>query len=84
METHPPINETISPAIPVIGHHKNLDVGIAFNLFGGQLSINYHRIFIAEQTVENWTYDQMGIALNMAGTYRMKVQSLMIGYDYKF
>ena len=84
IETHPPIDETISPAIPEIGHHNNFDIGIAFNLFGGLLSINYHKIFIAERTVENWTYDQMGVALNMAGTYTMNVQSLMIGYDYKF
>jgi len=84
IETHPPIDETISPAIPEIGHRKNLDIGIAFNLFGGQLSLNYHRIFIAEHTLDNWTYDQMTVALNMSGTYTMNVQSLMIGYDYKF
>lgn len=84
IESHPPIDETISPAIPEIGHRNNLDIGIAFKLFGGQLSLNYHKIFIAEHTVDNWAYDQMAVALNMSGTYTMNLQSLMIGYDYKF
>ena len=83
-ETHPPVDGTISPAIPEIGNRNNLDIGVAFNLFGGQLSFNYHKIFIAEHTVESWSYDPIGVALNMAGTYNINVQSLMIGYDIKF
>lgn len=78
------VDETISPSIPEIGNRYNLDVGIAFNLLGGQLALNYERIFIAEHTVKNWNYDHMMIALNMAGTYTMKINTLMIGYEYKF
>jgi long-chain fatty acid transport protein len=83
-ENHAPIDETISPSIPEIGRRYNLDIGVAFSLWGGSLSVNYEKIFIADHTIENWVYDQMTIALNMAGTYTMNVNTFMIGYDYMF
>lgn len=83
-ENNSPVDETISPSIPEIGQRYFLDLGIAFDMLGGQLSINYERIFIAEHTIEKWAYDQMTIALNMAGTYTMNINSLMIGYEYRF
>jgi long-subunit fatty acid transport protein len=83
-ENHAPIDETISPSIPEIGRRYNLDIGVAFNLWGGLLSLNYEKIFIAEHTIKNWVYDEMTVALNMAGTYTMNVNTLMLGYDYTF
>ena len=83
-ENHAPIDETISPSIPEIGRRYNLDIGIAFDLWGGLFSLNYEKIFIAEHTIENWVYDEMTIALNMAGTYTMNVNTLMLGYDFTF
>jgi long-chain fatty acid transport protein len=83
-ENHAPIDETISPSIPEIGRRYNLDIGIAFSLWGGILSLNYEKIFIADHNIEDWAYDQMTIALNMAGTYSMNVNTFMVGYDYNF
>jgi long-chain fatty acid transport protein len=83
-ENHAPIDETISPSIPEIGRRYNLDIGIAFSLWGGSLSVNYEKIFIADHTITEWVYDPMTIALNMAGTYTMNVNTFMLGYDYRF
>jgi long-subunit fatty acid transport protein len=83
-ENHAPIDETISPSIPEIGRRYNLDIGVAFSLWGGSLSLNYEKIFIAEHKIEDWSYDQMTIALNMAGTYTMNVNTIMLGYEYNF
>lgn len=83
-ENHAPIDETISPSIPEIGRRYNIDIGIAFSLWGGTLSLNYEKIIIADHTIENWVYDEMTIALNMAGTYTMNVNTFMLGYDYRF
>jgi long-chain fatty acid transport protein len=83
-ENHAPIDDTISPSIPEIGRRYNLDIGVSFSLWGGTLSLNYEKIFIAEHQIEDWVYDQMTIALNMAGTYSMNVNTMMLGYDYKF
>jgi long-chain fatty acid transport protein len=83
-ENHAPIDETISPSIPEIGRRYNLDIGLAIPLAGGILSLNYEKIFIADHEINTWNYDEMNIALNMAGTYTMNVNTLMVGFDYNF
>jgi long-chain fatty acid transport protein len=82
-ENHAPIDDTISPSIPEIGRRYNFDIGVGINLWGGVLSLNYEKIIIADHTIENWVYDEMTIALNMAGTYTMNVNTFMLGYDYR-
>ncbi|MBN1481092.1 hypothetical protein EH223_01385 [candidate division KSB1 bacterium] len=82
-ENRAAVDETMSPSIPDINRRINLTLGLAVPVGPVAISVNYEKIFIPESEITTWYYSN-SIADNMAGTYSMNVNNLMIGLDYNF
>ncbi|MBN1466439.1 outer membrane protein transport protein [candidate division KSB1 bacterium] len=82
-ETRAAVDETMSLTIPDTNLRTKLNVGLAIPLGPVALALNYEKIFIGDNTIDVWNYTD-AIASNMAGTYMMSVNNLMIGLDYSF
>ena len=82
-ETRAAVDETMSLSIPDTNLRTKVNLGLAIPLGPVAVSLNYEKIFIADRTITAWSYTD-AIAGNMAGTYTMNVNNLMIGLDYNF
>lgn len=82
-ENQAAVEETMSPSIPDMNRRTNLTLGLAVPIGPVAISVNYEKIFIANNEITSWYYTNT-IADNMAGTYSMNVNNLMIGLDYNF
>lgn len=78
------VDETLTVTIPDINRRNVVCLGLELPIGPVSLALNYEKLFIANKTVGTWNYDEMTTALNMAGTYKMNVNNLMIGLDYHF
>ena len=77
-------DESVSLTIPDIGDRYTLNLGFALPVGSLQLALNFERIFIGEKHITTWAYDDMTIAQNMAGIYKVNANTLMLGLDYFF
>lgn len=86
LEENAAVVETLTPTIPDINTRNVINVGLQINLIPGlALHASYERILIGDTEVPDWNYSTTeGDYLNMAGTYKMKVNNMMFGLGYAF
>ena len=77
-------NESVSPTIPDIGDRYTLNLGIARPIGPLQLALNFERIFIGETDITTWIYNDLTLAQNVAGIYKVNANTLTLGLDYSF
>ncbi|MBN1479499.1 outer membrane protein transport protein [candidate division KSB1 bacterium] len=83
-DTRAAVDESVSPTIPDIGDRYNLNLGLSLPIGPVEFGLNYEYIYIPNRTITTWIYDELSVAQNIAGTYSMRANSLMIGVDYRF
>ncbi len=78
-------DETLTITIPDISRRHSVNFGLSYDL--GPLSLfgSYEKIFIGDRTVDGWNYNATALGYdNMAGTYKMNVDNIMLGLGYNF
>jgi long-chain fatty acid transport protein len=78
------VDETLTVTIPDINRRNVVCFGLEFPVGPVSLALNYEHLFIADKTVGTWNYDTMTTAMNLAGTYTMNVNNILVGLDYHF
>ena len=78
-------DETLTITIPDISRRHSISFGASFNLGPLSLFTSYEKIFIGDRTVSNWVpASDLTSFDNMAGTYKMNVDNIMLGLGYNF
>ena len=78
------IPSTTTIAIPDINRRNTIVVGLQFPVGPLALSFNYEKILVGKKTIDEWHYDSMNAAMNLAGVYRLNINNFMVGLDYNF
>ncbi|MDZ7347106.1 MAG: outer membrane protein transport protein, partial [candidate division KSB1 bacterium] len=78
------VDETLTVMIPDINRRNVFSLGLSVPVGPVSLAFNYEKLFIGDKTVTTWVYDKNSTAQNLAGTYTMNVNNLMVGIEYKF
>ncbi|MBN2007906.1 outer membrane protein transport protein [candidate division KSB1 bacterium] len=78
-------DETITITIPDPSRRHAINVGVNYALGIANLYLSYERILIGDRDVSTWVYNTAAQGYdNMAGTYKMSVNNLMMGLGLAF
>ncbi len=80
-------DETLTITIPDISRRHGINIGATFNLGPVALHASYETLLFGDRTVDKWQSNNNAAAPgydNMAGTYKMSVNNIMLGLGYNF
>ncbi len=76
-------DETLTITIPDISRRHGLNFGLTYNLGPLNFHASYEKLLIGDRTVDKWVQAGQGYD-NMAGTYKISVNNVMLGLGYNF